>query len=87
MERLLYDVYLAKPPWRMSTTVLTPRKKEAYINRVFALHGVSQAQWDTSLSWYSDRIDLYLKMNDSVKVRLDRARKEVDGGNRQTGCP
>ncbi|MDD2513828.1 MAG: DUF4296 domain-containing protein [Proteiniphilum sp.] len=80
MERLLYDVYLAEATMENEYHRFnSPEKKEAYINRVFALHGVSQAQWDTSLSWYSDRIDLYLKMNDSVKVRLDRARKEVDG--------
>ncbi len=79
MEQLLYDVYLAEATMENEYHQFnTPEKKEAYINRVFAMHGVTPVQWDSSLSWYSDRIDLYLKMNDSVKARLDRARKVVD---------
>jgi len=79
MERLLYDVYVAEATMENDYQHFdTPEKKEAYINEVFKIHKVTQAQWDTSLSWYSDRIDLYLKMNDSVKARLERARKETD---------
>lgn len=79
MEQLLYDIYLAEATMEHEYQLFnTPEKKEAYINRLFASHGVTQAEWDSSLSWYSDRIDLYLKMNDSVKARLERARKEVD---------
>ncbi len=79
MERLLYDVYLAEATMENDYQQFnTPEKKEAYINRLFAAHGVTPARWDSSLSWYSDRIDLYLKMNDSVKARLERARKGVD---------
>lgn len=79
MERLLYDVYLAEATMENDYQRFnTPEKKEAYISRLFAAHGVTHTEWDSSLSWYSDRIDLYLKMNDSVKARLERARKEVD---------
>ncbi|RNC65760.1 DUF4296 domain-containing protein [Proteiniphilum sp. X52] len=79
MERLMYDVYIAEATMENDYHHFdTPEKKEAYINKVFQLHKTTQAQWDTSLSWYSDRIDLYLKMNDSVKARLQRARQEID---------
>lgn len=79
MERLMYDVYIAEATIENDYRNFdTPEKKEAYINRVFKAHRVTPAQWDSSLSWYSDRIDLYLKMNDSVKARLQRARQEVD---------
>lgn len=79
MELLLYDVYLAEATMENEYQLFnSPEKKEAYINRLFALHGVTPAEWDSSLSWYSDRIDLYLKMNDSVKARLERARNETD---------
>lgn len=79
MERLMYDVYIAEATMENDyQNFNTPEKKEAYINKVFQLHKTTQAQWDTSLSWYSDRIDLYLKMNDSVKARLQRARQEID---------
>ncbi|WP_298649254.1 DUF4296 domain-containing protein [uncultured Proteiniphilum sp.] len=79
MERLMYDVYIAEATMENDYYNFdTPAKKEAYINKVFQAHKTTQAQWDTSLSWYSDRIDLYLKMNDSVKARLQRARQGVD---------
>ena len=79
MERVLYDVYVAEATMENDyQNFNTPEKKEAYMNKVFQLHHITQAQWDTSLSWYSDRIDLYLKMNDSVKARLQRARNEID---------
>ena len=79
MEQLMYDVYVAEAIMENDYhNFNTPEKKEAYINEVFKAHEVTQAQWDTSLSWYSDRIDLYLKMNDSVKVRIQRIRKDID---------
>ena len=79
MERVLYDVYVAEAIMENDYQHFnTPEKKEAYIHEVFRTHHITQAQWDTSLSWYSDRIDLYLKMNDSVKSRLQRARIDID---------
>lgn len=79
MERLMYDVYVAEATMENDyQNFNTPEKKEAYINEVFRAHGVTQARWDTSLSWYSDRIDVYLRMNDSVKARLKREQAAID---------
>lgn len=79
MERLMYDVYVAEATIENDYhTFDTPEKKEAYIREVFKKHRITQAEWDTSLSWYSDRIEIYLKMNDSVKARLQRAQREID---------
>ena len=79
MEQLMYDIYIAEATLENDYgNFNTPEKKEALMNQIFRAHDVTQAEWDTSLSWYSDRIDLYLKMNDSVKARLQRARTEID---------
>lgn len=79
MEQLMYDVYIAEATMDNDyDDFASPEEKEAYINKVFAEHKVTQAQWDTSLSWYADRIDLYLKMNDSVKARLKRTQADID---------
>lgn len=79
MEKVLYDVYIAEATIENDYFQFnTPEKKEAYIQEVFAMHRITQAQWDSSLSWYSDRIDVYLKMNDSVKARLQRRRSDID---------
>ena len=67
MEKLLYDIYIAEALIENDyATFDTPEKKEAFIQQVFRKYGVTEAQWDTSLSWYADHIDIYLKINDSV---------------------
>ena len=79
MERLMYDVYVAEAIIDQDyQTFNTPEKKEAFINEVFAKHNVNNAIWDSSLVWYSDRIDIYLKMNDSVKSRLQKEMEVVN---------
>lgn len=79
MERLMYDVYIAEAMIDNDyANFNTPEKKEALINEIFKKHKTSQARWDTSLSWYSDRIEVYLKMNDSVRARLKRNKATID---------
>lgn len=79
MERLMYDIYIAESLIENDYSYLdSPEKKEAFINQIFEKHKVTEAQWDTSLSWYSDRIDIYIKMNDSVKAQLQRRQQEID---------
>lgn len=79
MERILYDVYIAEAIIENDySNFNTPEKKEALINEVFKKHKTTQARWDTSLSWYSDRVEIYLKMNDSVRNRLQRHQKHVE---------
>ncbi|MBF6596804.1 MAG: DUF4296 domain-containing protein [Fermentimonas sp.] len=79
MEQIMYEVYVAEATIENDYRNFdSSEKKEAYINQVFKMNGVTQSQWDTSLSWYSDRIDLYLRMNDSVKSRLKREQSILD---------
>lgn len=75
----MYEIYVAEATMENDYRNFdSSEKKEAYIDQVFKLNGVTQAQWDSSLSWYSDRIDLYLRMNDSVKSRLKRAQTTLE---------
>ena len=79
MERLMFDIYVAEATMANElNTFTTPEKKEAFIREVFRQHGITQAQWNASLSWYSDRIDIYLQMNDSIIARLQRERRIID---------
>lgn len=79
MEKLMYDIYVAESMIENDyATFDSPEKKEALINEVFRKHGITPSQWDTSLSWYSDHVDIYLKMNDSVKSRLKREQLRIE---------
>lgn len=73
MERVMYDMYIAEAIIDNDYQLFNlPEEKEALIDQVLEKHKISEARWDTSLSWYSDNIDLYLQLNDSVKSRLQR---------------
>jgi hypothetical protein len=79
MEQIMYEVYVAEALMESDySNFNTSEKKEAYIDQVFKKNGVNQMQWDSSLSWYSDRIDIYMRMNDSVKARLKREQTRID---------
>jgi hypothetical protein len=79
MERLMYDVYIAEAAMNNDFQNFgSPEQKEAYIRQIFNQHRVTQAQWDATLAWYADRIDLYLQMNDSVMARMQRERTLID---------
>lgn len=73
MENVMYDMYIAEAIIDNNYQDFDlPEKKEALINQVLGKHKISEARWDTSLSWYSDNIDQYIQINDSVKSRLQR---------------
>ncbi len=79
MENVMYDMYIAEAIIENDYhDYIEPEKKEALIDEVLKKHKISEARWDTSLSWYSDKIDVYLQINDSVKSRLQRKQKEID---------
>ena len=84
MENVMYDMYIAESIIDHDYKNFDlPEKKEALINQVFDKHNISEARWDTSLSWYSDNIDQYLQINDSVKSRLERNQKVAQQLNMQ----
>ena len=79
MERLMLDVLVAEATMGIEwSNFSTPEIQEAFMRDVFRQHRVTQAQWNASLDWYSDRIDIFLQMNDSVMARLQRARIVIE---------
>lgn len=79
MERVMYDIYIAEAIIDNDYNKFSqPEDKEALIGQVLEKHNISEARWDTSLSWYSDNIDTYLQINDSVKSRLQRNQKATN---------
>lgn len=78
MTDVLYDIQLAQA---MMTSYIDPNYnnvdyKDALVKSVLDKYRISQADFDTSLVWYSDNMDIYMEMNDTVSARL-RARTEI----------
>ena len=79
MENLMYDMYVAEAIIDNDYQEFgKPEKKEALIDQVLRKHKITEARWDTSLSWYSDNIEVYLQINDSVKSRLERTKNIIE---------
>lgn len=53
-------------------------KKTALLEGVFEKHGITQAQLDSSLVWYADHPEEYMRITDSVSSRLKRESKEFE---------
>ncbi len=84
MERVMYDMYIAEAIIENDYQLYNlPENKEALIDQVLEKHKISEARWDTSLAWYSDNIEIYIQINDSVKSRLLRDQKIVEQLNLQ----
>ncbi|MCC8172480.1 MAG: DUF4296 domain-containing protein [Parabacteroides sp.] len=52
-------------------------KKEALFRSVFKKHGITQAEYDSSLVWYGRNLDVYMKVYDVVLAELNQRKKEL----------
>lgn len=76
MMEVLYDIRLAQSIYLNDPQFKPDEKKDALVAGVLEKHKITQAELDSSLLWYSDNIQAYSEINDSVASRL-RARNEA----------
>lgn len=60
--------------------------KMALLEGVFKKHGITQAQLDSSLVWYADHPEEYMRITDSVSAKLKRESKELEKNIPKTGA-
>lgn len=70
MTDILYDIQLAQSIFRMNGSFSSDEKKDAVIAGILEKHGITQEELDSSLVWYSDNIEDYITINDTVTSRL-----------------
>lgn len=73
METVLYDYHLAMG---MSST-LKNAEKEAYKNYVFKKHGISEADFDSSMVWYTREAKTLSSIYDKLNKRFTREYQHV----------
>lgn len=79
MVDVLYDIQIAQSLQKNGLgSFESNADKDALINYVLDKHGVTEAELDSSLVWYSDNPDLYVKVHDKVIGRLTEKRDEYD---------
>ena len=76
MEDLLYDYHLAST---MSTSLPYNEnyKKEAYFDYVFQKHNVTEAEFDSSMVWYTRHAEELATIYKNLKERLEREEKQM----------
>lgn len=73
MTSVLYDIQIAEAMYHTrQSDFMNIESKDALIAGILKKHDITQAQLDSSLVWYSDNVELYLKVNDSVLATLNR---------------
>lgn len=68
---VLYDIRIAESVLRNNPgTFKDTQSKDSLIESVLKKHNITQADLDSSLVWYSDNVDIYLRVNDSIMSSL-----------------
>jgi len=81
MEKVLYDIYIAEAEININYPVFSSdsTRKQELLNSVLKKHKITEAVLDTSLAWYSGRLEKYFKINENVNKRftetLDKLKK------------
>lgn len=90
MTEVLYDIELARALSQAKYKDYSSNDaKDALLQGVLAKHQISKEVLDSSLVWYSDNIEVYKKVKDSIASRLskeqDTYRALLDRENRKNG--
>lgn len=63
MRVVLYDMQIAEALVETSNeSYATSGKRQAVYDGVFLKHGITQAEYDSSLVWYGENMDLYMRI-------------------------
>lgn len=76
MESLLYDYHLAST---MSSSLPYDEsyKKDAYLDYVFQKHQVTEAEFDSSMVWYTRHAEELSAIYKNLKGRLEREKRQM----------
>ncbi len=72
MINLLKDMHKAEGVYSKDKRYTSLQQKDALLDAVFRKHKTTQEQFEKSLDWYAENIDLYNEITDTVSARLER---------------
>lgn len=77
MEEVLYDYHLAKV-MAEEVPYSEAYRRPRYRDGVFVKHGITEAQFDSSMVWYTRHTDLLAKMYERITQRFKQANDAVN---------
>jgi hypothetical protein len=79
MVEVLHDIQLSEAMFQLKYNDFNTREaKDAVINDVLKKHNITQSQLDSSLVWYSDNAEIYMRVNDSVISSLRSEIRDIE---------
>ncbi len=78
MEAVLYDYHIAKA---MGDQLPSDEnyKRVLYVNAVFEKHGITEAEFDTSMVWFARNPEVIAKIYEKVNQRLKKEKEHIEG--------
>ena len=80
MEAIMVDLFLFEGAATVKNIPVGDTLKTNYYNQLLQKHGVTLAQYDSSLVWYLKNPKLYVALHERVLVRLDNLEKDIKEG-------
>jgi hypothetical protein len=78
MEAVLFDVYIAQVEIDNNRAAFSDSVRKAdLLNNIFQKHKVNKADFDSSLVWYSDNLDKYVKVNEKIIDRYVKMAEDL----------
>jgi len=78
MEAVLFDVYIAQTIIDNNRTTFSDSARKAdLLNTVLQKHKIDKAVFDSSLVWYSDNLDKYIKVNEKIMERYGKMNENL----------
>jgi hypothetical protein len=78
MEAVLFDMYIAQAEIDNNRNVFSDSaRKQDLLNAVFRKHKITQADFDSSLLWYSDNLEQYAKINEKIIQRYTEMTEDL----------
>lgn len=79
MVNVLHDLQLAEALYQNRYRNFNELdNKTALFEGILSKHGITQAELDSSLVWYADHPEEYIRINDSVNARIKRELKTIE---------
>jgi len=78
MQKVLTDIHIAESMVTSNYTKFdNDSARQALFQAVFKKHRITQAEYDSSLSWYARNLDIYIRIYDRIKLDIDQQIKDL----------
>lgn len=78
MQEIVIDMHLAESIISSDYTKYNNDSiKKVVYQSVFAKHKITQAEYDSSLVWYAQNLDIYLQLYDRAKIEVEERIKDM----------